>query len=286
MLESIAATAPPVTPGEAPDLVTEFNRKLDAGEIELPFLPATAFKVFNLANSPDADAREIAELVEKDQKIASDVLRVANSAAFSGQAEIVTLRQAITRLGLKVLSEIVLGTALKASVYEDKHNLDRMQLYWREGLGAALWAKEVARMRRANVETAYLCGLLHNVGKPLSLKFLASLNVLQDDELVQIVDVAAPQIGARLAENWKLPGPARMCIEYYNNYHEAPDYREDACGVYASLMLTRHMLDEENVSADGLVGDESLQSLNIYPEDLGKLLDKKSRVAAELESFS
>ena len=41
--------------------------------------------------------------------------------------------------------------------------------------GVDAFAKEIARMRRANVESAFLCGLLHDIGKPVILQALADL---------------------------------------------------------------------------------------------------------------
>ena len=41
---------------------------------------------------------------------------------------------------------------------------------WRHALASGAFAKEIARVRRLNVESAFLCGLLHSVGKPALLQ--------------------------------------------------------------------------------------------------------------------
>ena len=41
--------------------------------------------------------------------------------------------------------------------------------------GHRAYAKEIARLRRSNVEGAFLCGLLHDIGKPVLLQTLVDI---------------------------------------------------------------------------------------------------------------
>ncbi len=276
-------TAEPLPP--VAELDSELTRQLESGELDLPLFPATAFKVFELAQDPDANAQAVAALVETDQKIAASVLRVANSAAFGGSSRITTLRQAVTRTGLKTLGEIVLSTALRSGVFQESRFLGPMQDYWREGVGAALWGKELARLRKANVETAYMCGLLHNVGKPLALNFLLGLCGGNIPRLFERVCELAPLIGTRIGELWHLPQPARVCITHHEHYTDAPEHREEACTVSAAMLLTRHMYSDDACPRADLEQAGCFAELNLYPQDLDRLLTKKKRLAAQLESF-
>lgn len=269
-------------------LGTALEAAIEAGAVDLPLLPETAMKVFRLAQDPDADMKEVSELIERDQKMASHVLRVVNSAAYSPKTEIVTLRQAVARLGLKPLSEIVIASAFKASVFEDERFIDHLQQYWQEGIGCALWNKELARLRRQNVETAYLCGLLHNIGKPVVLKFVSEqLGEQADpDQVVEAVNVLSPAIGEQLARSWNLPAPVQVAIRWHGDYEKAQDYRDEAAAVHASLLITAQTFEtDESAVREALAGKPAFQLLNVYPEDVDKLLGKRERMALQLESF-
>ena len=265
----------------------ELEAAIDAGAIELPMLPETAMKVFRMAQDTEVDMKEVSELIEQDQKMASEVLRVVNSAAYSPHTEIVTLRQAVARLGLKPLSEIVIAAAFKSSVFEDDRFLEQMKAMSRSGIGCALWNKELSRLRRQNVETAYLCGLLHNVGQPMVLKYLSDLaEDAPDVPIDQAIEQLGPAIGLKLAQAWELPAPVAAAIRWHVDYVSATDYRDEASAVNASLLLCGITMEEDPATIEQqLTGQPVFQVLNVYPDELEKLLATRERMALQLESF-
>ncbi len=278
--------------GEMADISRAVAAEIATGELELPLLPTSAMQVFHLASDVDADIGKVAGMIERDQKLATGVLRVANSVAYSPRQEIVTLRQAIMRLGLKSLCEIVLGAAFKATVFADDRYMEPMQQYWRTGIGSALWAKELARLRRKNVETAYLCGMLHNVGQPMTLKIIAGLDQAPpfDDHLGQVVNQHATEVGGILADLWQLPEVVKTCIAFHQNFEAAENYRDEACAVRGAAELLKvadhEPSEDEDDPALKLQSMPCFQELNVYPDDLAGLLAQKSRLAMALESFS
>jgi len=60
----------------------------------------------------NVNARQIAELVEKDQALALKVLKVANSPFYRRIKEIATIRGAVVLLGFNVLKSIVLSISV------------------------------------------------------------------------------------------------------------------------------------------------------------------------------
>jgi len=65
-------------------------------ELHLPLLPHVATKVLNLTSDPDADMAKLAALILQDQAIASQVLKISNSAAYAPRSPIVSIQQAVT----------------------------------------------------------------------------------------------------------------------------------------------------------------------------------------------
>ncbi|HPI91622.1 MAG TPA: HDOD domain-containing protein, partial [Deltaproteobacteria bacterium] len=60
----------------------------------------------------NVNAKQIAELVEKDQALALKVLKVANSPFYRRIKEISTIRGAVVLLGFNVLKSIVLSISV------------------------------------------------------------------------------------------------------------------------------------------------------------------------------
>ncbi len=68
---------PPILPAKVRKLL---EMRLADKDLELPVLSDTAMQVLALADDEDCDARGLAELLARDQSLASHVLRVSNSA--------------------------------------------------------------------------------------------------------------------------------------------------------------------------------------------------------------
>ncbi|HPJ06468.1 MAG TPA: HDOD domain-containing protein, partial [Deltaproteobacteria bacterium] len=79
---------------------------------ELPTLPSIATAIMEKTLEANVNARQIAELVEKDQALALKVLKVANSPFYRRIKEIATIRGAVVLLGFNVLKSIVLSISV------------------------------------------------------------------------------------------------------------------------------------------------------------------------------
>src|SRR5262245_292287 len=86
-------------PGWLHDLL---ERHLDE-DIELPVLPDATARVVALCADEKTNARAIENALTRDPALTAHVLRIANSAAYAPREPIVTLQQAVTRLGLATL---------------------------------------------------------------------------------------------------------------------------------------------------------------------------------------
>src|SRR3954470_11826455 len=99
------ALAPPAIPTPVMD---RLSRILKDGALELPVLPAAASQVVQLCGDEHCDARKLAEVVTRDAGMAGNLMRLANSTAYAGSVPIVSLQQAISRLGLGRIRELAL----------------------------------------------------------------------------------------------------------------------------------------------------------------------------------
>jgi hypothetical protein len=80
--------------------------------VEIPPYPAVAMKIERLVGGGDFGLDELARLVASDQSLAADVLRCANSAAFSRGGPVASVPQAVARIGAGELSRIAFASAL------------------------------------------------------------------------------------------------------------------------------------------------------------------------------
>jgi len=272
------------------EIAAALEEGLTSKAIELPVMPRVANKVFTLTNDPNADISQLSDLVHSDQSIASHVLRIANSAAYGGGDQIVSLKQAVARLGMNLLGEIAIAVSIQSDIFKAPGFEAQIASLLRHALGSAAYGKEIARKRRRNVEGQFLCGLLHSVGKPIALQLIAKLQVEKSVEL-EIQDVAAlvarfnRPIAVSVAKEWKLPKQLQVTTVFYKNYADAPTFKDESAATYLSQMLANWVMNPANYNVTTLGGDPVFEYLNFYPDDVEDLFAKNDDVKAVVSAM-
>ena len=258
-------------------------QKIKTGDVELPLLPQAASKVMALASDPNADAAKLSALIHQDQALAAHVLRIANSPAYMPRSPVVSLQHAVAMLGITLLSEIAFTASLKTGAFKVPGYEDDVKQLWRHSLASGAFAKEVARMRRVNVESAYLCGLLHAIGKPVVLRTATTLASQQRIALEKPVLSGwmagyHTEVGAMIADKWGLPKQVAVAIQYYGDYDHATEFRQECLLTCVANRLASHLLTPDEMPEDTLRDHSVFAELNLYPQDIDKLLLTKDQV--------
>jgi len=258
--------------------------RLATGQLSLPMLPRVASQVVALVGNPTTDANRLSELIHRDPALAGQVLRIANSPAYMPRMPIVSLQQAVSRLGLNVVSEIAFAASLQSGVFRVPGYESVLNQLWRHALASGAFAKEIARVRRLNVESAFLCGLLHSVGKPALLQLVndvAKTNSLRVGPiaLIAVLDDLHAVVGVRIAEQWSLPKPVATSIEHHATYAQAGAFRQEAMITFLADRLATHAIEPTRLGGDGGFRDTPvIADLNLYPDDVAGLLARRERV--------
>lgn len=270
-------------------LFEQLVARIETGQLELPLLPQTATQILALCQVGTCEMKELAELVQRDPTLAANVLRVANSAAYGGVERIVSLQQAASRLGFTALCEIATAVALRGKVFQVQGREQELARIWRHSAAAGAWAKEIARKRRRNVEGAFLCGLLHDVGRPVLMQLVhelagpaASASVAGEQ---QLYDRYHAEVGARLLVNWQMPDWMIAAIDAHHEPHGADEHAESAWIVALADDLAHWSDSGDAAGADALRTHVALAPLSLYAEDVDALLELRARVAQSAEAF-
>ncbi|TKB89419.1 MAG: HDOD domain-containing protein [Nitrospira sp.] len=258
-------------------------QKIKTGDVELPLLPQAASQVMALASDPSADAAKLSALIHQDQALAAHVLRIANSPAYMPRSPVVSLQHAVAMLGITLLSEIAFTASLKTGAFKVPGYEDDVKQLWRHSLASGAFAKEVARMRRVNVESAYLCGLLHAIGKPVILRTATTLAnqqriALEKPVLSGWIAGYHAEVGAMIADKWGLPKQVAVAIQYYGDYDHATEFRQECLLTCVANRLASHLLTPDEMPEDTLRDHSVFAELNLYPQDIDKLLLTKDQV--------
>lgn len=281
--------ATPATPCERLD--TLLNERIERGAIDVPLMPRVASEVLAMVYDPNAEAAKLAALIHQDQALAAHVIRVANSPAYMPRNPVVSLQHAVAMLGMNLLSEIAFTTSLKNAAVKVPGFERETKLLWRHSLASGAYAKEVARMRRFNVESAYLCGLLHGIGKPTVLQTVAALAkeytlTVDPGALGPLLEGYHTRVGSMIATKWALPQQVAETISFYEHYEHATAARQECMTTCLADRLATHLLQPEVMDETAVRDHPVYVDLNLYPKDIDELLKLKDKVASVVEAMN
>jgi putative nucleotidyltransferase with HDIG domain len=265
------------------------ERHLDE-DVELPVLPDAATRIIALCEDEKTDARAIEAVLERDPSLASHVLRIANSSIYAPQEPIVSLQQAVSRLGLGAMRNVVLGLSLQGRVFKVPGHQARVRAIWAHCAVAAAFAREIARKRRKNVEGAFLCALLHDVGRPVVLQ--ATVDTLahrtKEPLPVALLETAMNEfhepVAERMVTAWKLADWTVAVVAHHHEPAKAAPYEEEARITHLADLLSYWALNEGSQPAD-FPADPVVAELNLYPEDLEALFALRGKALEFAEAF-
>jgi len=263
--------------------------RLRSNDLELPLPPRVATEVIALTRDDDADVGRLAQLLHQAPALAGHVLRIANSPAYLPRSPIVSLQQAVTRLGLRLLSEIALVASVQSGVFRVPGHEEALKHVWRQALASGAFGREIARSLRSNVESAFLCGLLHTIGKPLvlqtSIDLAGKLGVpARPDDVATLVRELHVEAGGLLATRWGLPRAVCDAIALYQSYEPGPGCAPEPVITALADCLATQLVDGTDDPA-AVRAHRAWIDLNIYPEDAELLLAKGEQVSALIESM-
>jgi putative nucleotidyltransferase with HDIG domain len=266
----------------------EMARRIAAGSLELPVLPHVATQLLG-GMREDVGLGELAATLHGDQALAGHVLRVANSAVYARGARIQSIQQALLRIGLTQLREILLAVAVGGRVFRVRGYEDLVRDLWRHSAVAGAYAREIARGLRANAESAFLCGLLHDVGKPVVLTLLLDVMKAAAAAPSQALCAAVlashhAAVGRRLAERWALPEPVVAAIAHHHDF-AAAEQHAPAAAIACLANLLAHLILDRPESEPAVRAHPVCAALNLYPEDVDGLLAKGDAMRELAEAF-
>jgi len=272
-------------------LAEPLEHLINRGGIEVPMLPEVANKSLLLAQNPDSDASEMAQLIQSDQSLAGHVMRIANSAAYTPMSNLVSLQQAIARLGMGVISEIALTAAIGAKMFNTPGYEDYVSGVWHHALTTSLWAKEVARHCRSNVEVAFLAGLLHSIGRPAILQTIIELAkkqqvALTQEDVHQLENTYCHRVSVAVVNLWKMPILVIEAVSAYSDYNNTLTISSQAAQVTVGARFAAYMLTPERVDKETLFILPALATLNLYQDEVENLLNHTDVIKARLGGLS
>jgi len=243
-------------------------RRLAQIDFNIPGIKNVGMELMKLLNAPEADMDAIARTIELDPALFGSVLACANSPLFCGISEIIDLRVAINRLGLKEIRRIVFHVVLESAFRSDNTHINKLlRGIWSQNLAVSLIMQrlaaeqpEVKSLPMDMVTLIYPLGLMHVIGMPVLIinRYEAFAHFVAEDLRRPLPDIFAREkevfdgfdhfeLGAELVKRWGFPDFVPEVIATYNQPEPALD--DDTRVLHTLLRQARHLAQEWNYAA-------------------------------------
>lgn len=141
---------------------------------DLPPMPQIVDRAMDVIRNPNLGISQLAEILEKDQAIVAQILRIANSAYYALNEKVISIQHASVLLGDKMIAEIV--TMATATGLLDRtlkgYGLEPEEM-WHHSLAVAFGSRIIADKKAPHLRNeAFVAGLLHDAVK----SFLISIS--------------------------------------------------------------------------------------------------------------
>jgi putative nucleotidyltransferase with HDIG domain len=193
-----------------------------AGIRNLPTLPSVAAYLLNHLDE-DVHLPKIIQMLSYDQVMTARILRFANSAYVASPTPPGTVDEAIRRIGLNALREMVCISAVSGLMVPERCPDFDLKAFWRHAVATACCAASLARQAGVSPSHAFTAGLLHDIGRMVlactfpadysrALRYRAETlcTLLRAEQATIGVDHI--QTGVELSSRWQLGADLQAAI--------------------------------------------------------------------------
>lgn len=244
----------------------------------IPSLPEAVALILAELRKDEPDLRRVNQLLSSEVGLTVRLLRLVNSARYSGGEPIGTVEAATARLGLLATRQLVQAAAV-GGAFKGVPGVD-MTEFWRHSLDVAKIAQSLAQELRLDAGLAFTAGLLHGTGDLIMKMAMPDRACLRpafatDDHRheAQIAELgyAYPQVGAAFAARWQFPDNVVEAIRHQCDPQEASDQAFSSL-LYLSCWSARlHELDTEGTALFDTGPREVAESIGLH--DAERLCD-------------
>ncbi len=222
-------------------ITLEQLEKRVAGISNMPTLPGVIKSIGRMVEDRDSNAKDIGEIISKDQVLSARILRLINSPVYGFPGRISSVTHALVLLGFNVVKGLVLSTAVFDTFAKQALGL------WEHSLGCAIVSRRLAKeLGIPDIEEIMIAGLLHDIGKAI-LSFVASnefdtalkIARMKNCHIAiaerEVFGVDHSRVAGWICQQWHLPPRLSDALVYH--------HRPDLSKTHPKVTMIVHLAD-------------------------------------------
>ncbi len=256
-----------------------------------PSMPRAGLKLRVLLNKVDVPLTEIEKILRQDPGLATNVLRLANSAFFGLSTKVRSLKHAVILLGVKRFAQIAVSACLSKTMEKavEGYDLSPGEL-WLHSIAVSNTAEAIAKNRNiTETDDVFIPALVHDMGKLVLGKFvkeelqkierITSSAVPLDVAEHMVLGTDHAEIGALILAKWSFP------IEIINavRWHHNPEGLKNP-SIHSDIVYLSNQMCQSSTGSDLEGGQFSMPS-SVVLNRLGIEMDQYKAMAENAHSW-
>jgi putative nucleotidyltransferase with HDIG domain len=260
----------------------------------VPPFPKVAERVMELIKNPDVTAAQLAEVIQYDQVITANVLKICNAAYFGLPRKVSSLDEGLVVIGHDILKDILIASS-SARFFKGKvgggYQLEQGDM-WKHSVATGIMAKLLVRhIKDVDPGSAFTAALLHDIGK----RFLSSFVADDFDRIVAKVEkdncsfikaekeflgVDHAELGGMILEKWEFDKPL---VDAVREHHNPKALEKEPLTALVALSNSLIISMGIGAGADGLASELHGEGVKRFGISLDTLQICMADLLAEME---
>lgn len=220
----------------------------------LPSMSDHVSELISLLGNSRVTAKELADTILKDYSLTTKILQVVNSAYYSRGTPVSTISRAVTVVGFDTLRQLATTMALFEEFINAGSEKDEIAGVFTMSLISATQSRIFCTLKqlKSSSEEAYICTLLHKLGKIVVLVYLPELyhqveqhisKGYSEEHATRLVlsGLTYAQIGQEISTFWSF---SKRIIDCMDTAPPKPDKNQDSFLFLQNIVVFNNRLTE------------------------------------------
>ena len=237
------------------EVLNEITELFKSNSVTLPSLPEIALYINSALDNDNLSAKKLAQIIQMDPIIAARIVQVANSALYINSGKSDSIQNAIARIGLESIRNIVMGVVLRDLFMPDTELVvHKMAQFYEHSIRIGVICYELAKQIPGfKPDRAFLFGLLHDIGVIPILVVADSHTHLahKASNIDTVLTQLKSHIGGMVLQQWQFDK------DLINNAKQAYNWKRDItkadyCDIVQVALKHSHLVGGEKIDGPEL----------------------------------
>lgn len=252
----------------------------NAGDVFV--LPEAVIKIKQLIDDDATSMEDIAEVINYDPAIMSQVLKISNSALYKFPKTITTVTKAIQVIGTRSIYDLVLAYGVASAFKDISPDVVDLDRFWEQSVSCALLSKYFAEeVGLKETEKLFVCGLLHNLGELVLVKLnpekankCALISTDNTPLMLQkkYLGFSYSDISSELLKLWGIPTDIALIVGK-THFSEVKAQTQEERIMQLAYLLARNNVNSDYYEIHAELSEEMYESLGVDIATVNNAID-------------